>query len=132
MVVGLSVFLFLREGRGRLIRRSRVKGAGSFLRPTISGLSFGKPFRKALKDKYQPKFEEEGGEKSQFFETSFVKPIEVVPLGRVRERFKNLGGLKEVGLEGEEVVGLGEEGDGEEEVLTSTFMRGTVFVVRKC
>ena len=87
-------------------RARRVEGAGSFIRPHAAGLSFGRSFRQAVRNKY---LEENGGEGevSTFYTTSSNFEVEVVSLVKVRDKFRQLGRLRDVGLEWEGVNGAG-------------------------
>ncbi|BGP31665.1 hypothetical protein JCM10296v2_003439 [Rhodotorula toruloides] len=98
----------------------RVEGAGSFLRPDAKGLIVeGKTFSEALHDKYldssppsssQPLSSSSstpqdfhGATATQRFATDSNFEVEVVLNDRVNERFRQLGRLREVGLEWEGV-----------------------------
>lgn len=85
-----------------------MKGAGSFIRPHAAGISFGVSFRQALRSKY---LEEDGkvdsGEASTFYSTSSNFEVEVVSLSKIRDKFRQLGKLRDVGLEWEGVNGAG-------------------------
>lgn len=54
------------------------------------------------------------GGQSTFYATSSNFEVEVVALGRIRERFKDLSRVREVGLEWEGVNGAGGEKEREE------------------
>lgn len=87
---------------------SSQKEAGSFLRPTAPGLSYGVSLRSALHAKYLDDGSEQlRDEGSTFYATSSNFEVEVVPLSKVRDRFKQLSKLREVGLEWEGVNGAG-------------------------
>ncbi|ORY66787.1 hypothetical protein BCR35DRAFT_181638 [Leucosporidium creatinivorum] len=95
----------------------RIKGAGSFLRPNAPGLSYGTSFLAALHSKYLDdgsSTKEGEGEESTFYATSSNFEVEVVPLARIRERFKQLNRVREVGLEWEGVSGAGSTEEREE------------------
>ncbi|GAA5904368.1 Pac2p [Sporobolomyces salmoneus] len=93
---------------------TRVEGAGSFLRPNAPGLTLeGKSFKQAFESKYlqgQSTTSENGningGEEttSEFYKTSSNFEVEVVLSEKVAARFRQLGRLREAGLEWE---GLG-------------------------
>ncbi|GAA5964416.1 hypothetical protein JCM3765_006411 [Sporobolomyces pararoseus] len=96
---------------------TRVEGAGSFLRPNAPGLILeGKSFREAFESKYldgqssMPRqigktSNEEGvtTTTSEFYKTSSNFEVEVVLSEKAAARFRQLGRLREVGLEWEAV-----------------------------
>ncbi|GAA5968895.1 hypothetical protein JCM11641_000770 [Rhodosporidiobolus odoratus] len=100
---------------------TRVHGAGSFLRPEAKGLNVcGKTFKQALFSKYLdlnllapsahpssplPEQQSESGSEatSQLYATERNFDVEVVLSKKVNDRFKQLGRLREVGLEWENV-----------------------------
>lgn len=75
-------------------------------------MSYGTSFRDALHAKY---LDDEGGtapaEQSTFYATSSNFEVEVVPLSKIKDRFKQLNKLREVGLEWEGVNGAGSDGE---------------------
>ncbi|GAA5956603.1 hypothetical protein JCM21900_003617 [Sporobolomyces salmonicolor] len=104
--------------------QTRVKGAGSFLRPDAPGLETdGKSFKRAFGSRYleedldlrlpsrapstesaaRPRRDGEAETTSEFYATESNFQVEVVLSNRVARRFKQLGRLREVGLEGAEV-----------------------------
>ncbi|KAL8281313.1 hypothetical protein RQP46_006347 [Phenoliferia psychrophenolica] len=94
-----------------------VPGAGSFIRPSAPGLSLGTSFPRAIRDKYAPSpsssapqhnTNEEAEEKSTFYGTASNFEIEVTSLAKIEDTFRNLGRLREAGLEWEGVSGAGE------------------------
>ncbi|BGO99347.1 tubulin-specific chaperone E [Rhodotorula toruloides] len=113
----------------------RVDGAGSFLRPDAKGLVVGgKMFSQALHDKYldsslpssfQPPPSSSSAPQdphaataTQRFATASNFEVEVVLNDRVNERFRQLGRLREVGLDWEGVsCATRSGGTGEEEEL---------------
>ncbi|KAK4705944.1 tubulin-specific chaperone E, partial [Phenoliferia sp. Uapishka_3] len=91
----------------------RTPGSGSFIRPSAPGLSLGTSFPLALKAKYSPRPTNEAGElhmndKSTFYGTSSHFEIEVTSLAKIDSTFRNLGRLREAGLEWEGVSSAGE------------------------
>lgn len=113
----------------------RVEGAGSFLRPDAKGLDIeGKTFSEALHAKYLDYSSPSSSQPStsasptsqdpqvraatQRFATDSNFEVEVVLNDRVNERFRQLGRLREVGLEWEGVSCATRSGEkGEEEEL---------------
>ncbi|KAM0756401.1 RNI-like protein [Meredithblackwellia eburnea MCA 4105] len=83
----------------------RVPGAGSFLRPHAPGLSFGVSFPEAIQSKYAPvDLNAQDEEKSTFYATESNFEIEVTSLAKIDSAFRNLGRLREIGLEGWDVA----------------------------
>ena len=88
-----------------------MPGAGSFIRPSAPGLSLGTSFPHALRDKYAPEptaaVVKAEADKSNFFGTASNFEIEVTSLAKIEDTFRNLGRLKEAGLEWEGVSSAG-------------------------
>ncbi|GAA5993115.1 hypothetical protein JCM5350_007226 [Sporobolomyces pararoseus] len=96
---------------------TRVEGAGSFLRPNAPGLIIeGKSFREAFESKYLDGHsttasraegildaEEAPTTTSQFYKTASNFEVEIVLSEKVTARFRQLGRLREAGLEWESV-----------------------------
>ncbi|GAA5849820.1 hypothetical protein JCM8547_000575 [Rhodosporidiobolus lusitaniae] len=115
------------EKTGQRFFETRVEGAGSFLRPEAQGLeTTGKTFKHALFSKYLDVdlLAEKAGQtvpptpsesekvddlNSQLFATNSNFNVEVVLSKKVNDRFKQLGRLREVGLEWEKVSRAAEE-----------------------
>lgn len=111
----------------------RVEGAGSFLRPDAKGLDVqGRTFEEAVRAKYldddgppasadhtaaspSAKPASDAASTSQRFATDSNFEVEVVLSDKVNRRFKQLGRLREIGLEWETVSRAAEEVYCEEE-----------------
>ncbi|GAA6023216.1 hypothetical protein JCM10207_004483 [Rhodosporidiobolus poonsookiae] len=118
------------EKTGERFFQTRVEGAGSFLRPDAKGLDRrGKTFKQALFYKYldvdllAPASAEPGDAvyaetadphaealTSKLYATSSNFEVEVVLSSKVNSRFKQLGRLREIGLEWENISRACEEG----------------------
>ncbi|GAA5867668.1 hypothetical protein JCM1840_006651 [Sporobolomyces johnsonii] len=123
------------EKSGTRYFQTRVKGAGSFLRPDAPGLDTnGKSFKRAFYVKYLeedldllappavtsstgstaplPSRDGEGETTSEFYSTESNFQVEVVLSNKVALRFRQLGRLREVGLEWEGVSRAWDEDQG--------------------
>ncbi|KAJ7481176.1 hypothetical protein B0H11DRAFT_2157842 [Mycena galericulata] len=81
----------------------RVHNAGSFIRPT-TGISYGTSFLKALKSKYvELPHGSESQEKVLLGSSNGAIEVEAVDLDKIRGKFSNLGRLREVSLDNENV-----------------------------
>ncbi|KZT61585.1 hypothetical protein CALCODRAFT_479850 [Calocera cornea HHB12733] len=118
----------------------RVPGAGSFIRPTAAGLSYGRPFPAALLDKYAgdaprrpapastsstpaaaatsahgahepPASQEQEKELVPLGSSLGLITVEAVGLDKVRSRLARLDKLRDVSLDGEGVASAGEPGE---------------------
>ncbi|KAG8937313.1 hypothetical protein FRC02_000083 [Tulasnella sp. 418] len=89
--------------------RLRNSQSASFIRPSISGLSYGKPFLEALNEKYIDHTLVEEGKVEQVVLGSSQGAIlvEAPKLSQVRQRLSNLGKLRFVSLDGEGVCSSG-------------------------
>ncbi|GAA6051813.1 hypothetical protein JCM3770_004986 [Rhodotorula araucariae] len=102
------------EKTGERFFETRVEGAGTFLRPDVSGLEVtGQTFLEALRSKYledtddlapgsdspAPTGPAEASSNTRRISTNGNFYVEVVLTSKVRERFHQLGRLREVGLE---------------------------------
>lgn len=93
-----------------------VAGAGSFIRPSAPGISFGISFGPALRLKYTPELASDLNDpspatRSEFYSTASNFKIEVVSSSKVDSNTRRLSRLRDVGLAGE---GVSHAGDDEE------------------
>ena len=116
------------KGRTDLPLDVSIPGAGSFIRPTAKGLSVGRSFVAAIKDRYlddgTPTSSAEPqlvapptsaltthSANSTIYQTNFNRDIEVPSLDKISALFKQLDRLTTAGLEYAEVASAGDEAE---------------------
>ena len=78
-----------------------MPNAGSFIRPTASGISYGTTFLKALVSKYIEAAHGSGPEKVVLGSSNGAIEVEAVNLDKIRGKLSNLQRLREVSLDNE-------------------------------
>jgi len=93
------------------MRRCRVPGSGSFIRPTAQGLDFGRSLLTALVDKYIDYSQaSSGGEFVVLGSSNGAIQVEAVNLDKIRGKLANLERLRDVSLDKERVACVDERG----------------------